>query len=626
MIFQRLNVREQITELRKFFIELLAELSHNSVDKFKRRQSHITKQKSHSATASFMGFLFVRSYPNATNYIEYDRGDGEIGIIEEHNAAAPQQLEKMYDNTAECFVEESTPTIIASRDNRKHSTKPCARFTQPSDDNSVPSATNSTESTTTATFLPIVNMNSLTPPNRVKVKDSVDSQGNTTKQPHAELHSQSEEYAYTGPVDERWPHDSARHTIREVHNDQETDLSQSDMNALDNLFSILPMQDSPTNSYSSLEVELPGLSVNRDTRLSARDTPANIATFHSFETFVAIGQMQMEQSLVANTEQNNEYATSPSLTPQPGITTQMGLGLFVTMPSILGWLWCLWIAVASHFSKAVEAGKPITYVTANEADPLGTINLNLSEPAPSDMITIGVTSRVTHDIASIEAPFIDANHRGEDVASCCPLAELTNVEQTPTLNDKAAAVYLQQVQETNIDNDRLGIPQTITAVPLNLALMIGLILVYVLMPRKCRKTERDFGRLSIQELQQECKKRGLPPSSSIRQDLIVRLCENDGIYHSFTQIKIHKYTTLNKMELQLALQNLGANISGKKQDLQNRLVLAREAFYKALTDDELQRIARHCDSMENPKCKCSSKELARRLAEAGPQIPLRAVD
>jgi hypothetical protein len=232
--------------------------------------------------------------------------------------------------------------------------------------------------------------------------------------------------------------------------------------------------------------------------------------------------MQMEQSLATTTDQTDGYPNAPNVTPRlGGIMTQIGLGLFVAIPSILGWLWCLWIAVAPPF--IAEAGTPTTDVTANEADNLVTINLNRREAAPFEKIAMCVVSRITYDIASIEAPFIDICHGRDDAISCCPLAELTNVKQATRVNYKAVALYLQQVQQSPVVNESLATTRAIFVVPLNLALMIAVIVIYVLMPRKCSKTERDFGRLSTQELQQEFKKRGLPTNGSIRQDMIRHL-------------------------------------------------------------------------------------------------------
>jgi hypothetical protein len=45
--------------------------------------------------------------------------------------------------------------------------------------------------------------------------------------------------------------------------------------------------------------------------------------------------------------------------------------------------------------------------------------------------------------------------------------------------------------------------------------------------------------------------------------------------------------TPEKAELERDLKTLGASISGKKLDLQYRLVAAREAFYNRLAEDEL---------------------------------------
>ena len=80
--------------------------------------------------------------------------------------------------------------------------------------------------------------------------------------------------------------------------------------------------------------------------------------------------------------------------------------------------------------------------------------------------------------------------------------------------------------------------------------------------------------------------------------------------------------TPEKAELERNLKTLGASISGKKLDLQHRLVAAREAFYNRLAEDELLRIVRYTDPSDGD---LQSPELARRLAEAGPQMPLRAL-
>jgi hypothetical protein len=56
-----------------------------------------------------------------------------MGILEEHDTVRTgvhQQVDEMYHDIAECFVEESASSTIAPRDSRQYSTDHCARVTQ----------------------------------------------------------------------------------------------------------------------------------------------------------------------------------------------------------------------------------------------------------------------------------------------------------------------------------------------------------------------------------------------------------------------------------------------------------------------------------------------------------------
>lgn len=129
-------------------------------------------------------------------------------------------------------------------------------------------------------------------------------------------------------------------------------------------------------------------------------------------------------------------------------------------------------------------------------------------------------------------------------------------------------------------------------------------------------SEAYFCSLTAASLQAECRMRGVKVPV-LRQDMIRRLCEHDKVEHSFPQRNLLKYTHLNKDQLQSLLKELGQMTSGNKEDLQYRLVTARENVYKGLTKEELTTILRQNQMTDN------GMELARRLAEAGPQVPLQ---
>ena len=129
-------------------------------------------------------------------------------------------------------------------------------------------------------------------------------------------------------------------------------------------------------------------------------------------------------------------------------------------------------------------------------------------------------------------------------------------------------------------------------------------------------SEAYFYSLTAASLQAECRMRGVKVPV-LRQDMIRRLCEHDKVEHSFPQRNLLKYTHLNKDQLQSLLKELGQMTSGNKEDLQYRLVTARENVYKGLTKEELTTILRQNQMTDN------GMELARRLAEAGPQVPLQ---
>lgn len=161
--------------------------------------------------------------------------------------------------------------------------------------------------------------------------------------------------------------------------------------------------------------------------------------------------------------------------------------------------------------------------------------------------------------------------------------------------------------------------------PMNVAFLVSLALAYVWLPRKCitaattvvpAKSEDVFTSLNGKSLEAECEKRGFK-APALRQDRIRLLCLHDGIPHALlAQRNLLNYTTMTKVELKLALSDLGMHSSGNKKDLQYRLLVAREDKYKERTDDELKKISRQYG------IKANGMDLARRLAEAGPHLPL----
>ena len=160
--------------------------------------------------------------------------------------------------------------------------------------------------------------------------------------------------------------------------------------------------------------------------------------------------------------------------------------------------------------------------------------------------------------------------------------------------------------------------------PMNLVFLVSLALAYVWLPRKCitaattavsAKSEEIFSSLNAKSLEIECEKRGFK-APALRQDRVRLLCLHDGIPHAFAQRNLVNYTNTTKVQLKLALSNLGMHSSGNKKDLQYRLLVAREGKYKELTDEELKEISRKYS------IKANGMDLARRLAEAGPHLPL----
>ena len=131
------------------------------------------------------------------------------------------------------------------------------------------------------------------------------------------------------------------------------------------------------------------------------------------------------------------------------------------------------------------------------------------------------------------------------------------------------------------------------------------------------KSEGYFCSLTVASLQAECRLRGLK-APALRQDMIRHLCEHDRVEHSFPKRNLLNYAHLNKDQLQRSLKELGQMTYGNKEDLQYRLLTARESVYKGLAQKELNSI------MRLNQLEANGMELARRLAEAGPQVPLQA--
>ena len=160
--------------------------------------------------------------------------------------------------------------------------------------------------------------------------------------------------------------------------------------------------------------------------------------------------------------------------------------------------------------------------------------------------------------------------------------------------------------------------------PMNFVFLVSVALFYVWLPRKCitaastvvaAKSEEAFTSLNGKSLEVEFEKRGLK-APALRQDRVRHLCLHDGIPHTFAQRDVNNYSHMTKVQLKLALSDLGVHSSGNKKDLQYRLLVAREDAYKERTEQELKKISRQFGVAAN------GNELARRLAEAGPHLPL----
>ena len=392
------------------------------------------------------------------------------------------------------------------------------------------------------------------------------------------------------------------------------DLSQSDMADIDEIIGTMQCPCSPYRALLNTRGSF-GPSADFDlTTQSQHESSSGInigeVMLHAFESFEAIGQMQMQQSLGSHLGQYEE--PEPLAGNDPTAVTPVSLGLLFALPSMFGLICSVWRVVSS-----------LTYQFSN-VDPVLAHDIadheSLQDHVKGDDFigTIAIVEMciVDHQFFTDAASFIDDPMLAGEISTFDPVAEIANL---PTMsNANPVSTYVQIVPR----DKGTSWTQT-TAVLLNMIGLIAFACAYTLIPRRCANSQRLLERLSVPQLHAEFKKRGLtPPSGCIRQDLIRHLCEHDGIPHTFVPRKVDKYVTLTKAELQRDLKTLGASISGKKLDLQYRLVVAREAFYNRLAEDELQRIVRYTDPSDG---NLQSPELARRLAEAGPQMPLRAL-
>jgi hypothetical protein len=127
----------------------------------------------------------------------------------------------------------------------------------------------------------------------------------------------------------------------------------------------------------------------------------------------------------------------------------------------------------------------------------------------------------------------------------------------------------------------------------------------------------NFDSLSSACLQMECEKRGFR-APILRADKIRHLCHHDCVDDPYPRRTLLNYTNLTKVELQAALKNLGECTSGNKEDLQYRLLVARETMYRKIPHSVLKAI------MKQQGIKSNGMDLSQRLAEAGPNLPLEA--
>eukprot|EP00545_Synedropsis_sp_CCMP1620_P006714 CAMPEP_0119010628 /NCGR_PEP_ID=MMETSP1176-20130426/5144_1 /TAXON_ID=265551 /ORGANISM="Synedropsis recta cf, Strain CCMP1620" /LENGTH=729 /DNA_ID=CAMNT_0006963327 /DNA_START=57 /DNA_END=2246 /DNA_ORIENTATION=- len=217
--------------------------------------------------------------------------------------------------------------------------------------------------------------------------------------------------------------------------------------------------------------------------------------------------------------------------------------------------------------------------------------------------------------------------------SCNPLAAVIE-------SMVASATYLSANHSSNLnDLPDIGIhgssPWTYmggllqSQLHLVLALALAAITIYQNMTAKSNltnttktpgSTEATFQTMSHKDLKTECIQRDITPLA-LGQDMVRHLCQHDGIDHSFPQRNLDQYAGLTKKELQVHLKEMGAPTSGNKEDLQYRLVLAREAVYGAMSNDDMSDVAKQHNVNVTTT---SDHELARCLAEAGPALPLAA--
>ena len=226
--------------------------------------------------------------------------------------------------------------------------------------------------------------------------------------------------------------------------------------------------------------------------------------------------------------------------------------------------------------------------------------------------------------------------RSEDTLSYRFVSQITNVnhKDSKSVNDPEFMFTSRIFPVTNnqttglrdmFANHGLGLNVNCTYLipPMNIVFLVALAFAYIVLPRRFvtaagaipSMSAETFADLNGKSLDVECRKRGLKVPV-LRQDKIRSLCFHDGMQYEFAQRNLLNYTNMTKVQLQLALSNLGEPSSGNKEDLQYRLLVARERVYTELNPDELKELSRKHD------IKANGMELARRLAEAGPQLPL----
>ncbi|KAI2490118.1 hypothetical protein MHU86_24468 [Fragilaria crotonensis] len=279
----------------------------------------------------------------------------------------------------------------------------------------------------------------------------------------------------------------ARHDSRSHDPKRESNLSESDVADIEYLIDTL---NGPRSLFhaSSESVGSLGPSIDLDSRShaqlsSSREFPGGEMS-HAFETFEAIGQMQLEQSLGSRPGQHEGQDSIAG--DEPLAATPISLGLLFVLPSTLGLLCSVLSAVSWLTFRFPVSDIVVTHDVAHHD--------MLPNQAESDAfagaIAISEACIVDQDVFIDKVPFIDDPMLAVEILPFAPLPELTNFPAMSNTNVPSTSLQI-------VHNGKGTSWTDTSAVHLSTVVLMAFAVAYILLPRRFAISQRRFEQFSV---------------------------------------------------------------------------------------------------------------------------------